>query len=242
MAFNEDGSQLYLSLQDNSALVRIDTVTGQALSVDGYGLKPATSATQGFDIVDDGECKRVTNPCLYLDRKPDGIFALQYEGINYVLTADEGSDFDLGDYEEKFDSHDLFLKNGTFAFEGWTFAEDFFVPGEPSKGCTANFNADCESLGLEWCSNFEISVGSSAVDYSNPASPKFERIVGLGGRGIAVYQVPESTTERISLVWDSVSILWHCIGDEWNNSRTIQLIFLLSLYSIPQIRPLNLKK
>jgi hypothetical protein len=203
MAFNEDGSQLYLNLQDNSALVRIDTSTGQALSVDGYGLKPAT--TLGVDIVDDGECKLVTNPCLYLGRTPDGIFSLQYEGVNYVLTADEGSDFDLGDYEEKFDSQDLFLKNGTFAFEGWTFADDFFVPGDPSKGCTANFNADCENLGLEWCSNFEMSVGSSAVDYSNPASPKFERIVGFGGRGISVFKIPESTSERISLVWDSVS-------------------------------------
>ncbi|KAG7339560.1 hypothetical protein IV203_025103 [Nitzschia inconspicua] len=205
MAFNEDGSELYLNLQVNSALVRIDTATGQALSVDGYGLKPATLGTNGFDIVNDGECKLVTNPCLFLGKTPDGIFSLQYEGVNYVLTADEGSDFDLDDYEEKFDSQDLFLKNGTFAFNNWTFAEDFLVPGDASKGCTANFNEDCEALGLEWCSNFEITVGSSAVDYSDPTSPKFERIVGFGGRGISVFRVPESTSEKISLVWDSAS-------------------------------------
>lgn len=205
MAFNDDGSQLYLNLQVNSALVRIDTNTGQALSVDGYGLKPATSGA-GFDIVKDGECKLVTNSCLYLGRTPDGIFSLQYEGKNYVLTADEGSDYDLGDYEEKFDSHDLFLKNGTFALDGWTFGENVIVPGDSSLGCSANFNEECESLGLEWCSNFEMTVGSSAVDYSDPTSPKLNRIVGFGGRGIAVFEVPESTFDRITLVWDSVRV------------------------------------
>lgn len=204
MAFNDDGSQLYLNLQQNSALVRINTETGEALSVDGYGLKPATTDTDGFDIVDDGECRLVNNPCLFLGRTPDGIFSLEYEGVNYVLTANEGSDFDLGDYAEKFDSQDLFLKNGTFAFAGWTFSDDFFIPGDPSKGCTANFNADCEVLGLDWCSNFELTVGSSAVDYSDPSSPKLERIVGFGGRGISAYKVPESTFERITLAWDSV--------------------------------------
>ena len=202
LAFNEDGSELYLNLQDNSALARIATATGELLSIDGYGLKQMTG---GADIVQDGECKLFTNDCLYFGKTPDGIATVEYEGTNYVFTADEGSDFDLGDYEEKFDSADLFGEGASFAFANFTFDPAFFVPGDSTRGCAANFQADCEANGLEWCSNFEVTVGSSAVDYSNPSAPKMSKIVGFGGRGISIYRVPQSAIDPIELVWDSVS-------------------------------------
>lgn len=214
LAFNNDGSELYLNLQDNSALVRISTETATALSIDGYGLKSLTSGA-GADIVDDGLCQLVTSDCLYLGRTPDGIATVEYEGTNYVLTADEGSDFDLDDYEEKADSEDIFLADGTFAFANFTFDPTFFVPGDPAAGCAANFNEACESNGLNWCSNFELTIGSSAVDYSDPAAPKMNRIVGFGGRGISLFRVPSAVNEGISLVWDTVStMLLVCCGKD----------------------------
>ena len=39
LAFNEDGSELFINFQKNSALVRVDTATAIASSIDGYGLK-----------------------------------------------------------------------------------------------------------------------------------------------------------------------------------------------------------
>lgn len=95
LAFNNDGTELLLNLQQNSALARISTSTGELLSISGYGLK---QMTEGADIVDDGECRLVTNDCLYFQRTPDGIATVEYEGVDYVFTADEGSDFDLDDY------------------------------------------------------------------------------------------------------------------------------------------------
>lgn len=209
LAFNNDGSELFINLQDNSALVRVNTATGIASSIDGYGLKSFGSSTDGVDIVKDGECKLVTNDCLHLGKTPDGITTVQYEGVDYVLTADEGSDFDIGPFEEKRDTEDLFGSNATFLHSGFTFDPSFFVPGDSTKGCTANFQADCEAnleAGLvDWCSNLEVTIGSSAVDYSVATAPKMSKIVGFGGRGIGIYRLASNPEDGITQVFDSES-------------------------------------
>ena len=41
----------------------------------------------------------------------------------------------------------------------------------------------CEDLGSPWCSNFKLTVGSLAVDDSDPTTCKCEKIVGFGGLG-----------------------------------------------------------
>ena len=199
MGFNHDGTELFVGLQENSALARIDTATGNVLSIDGYGLKPITEGA-GADILDDGECKLVTSPCLYLNRNPDGIDTVQYNGVDYILTANEGSDFDLGDYEEKQDSNDIFTANGGFALANFTFSPEI-------EACRANFAEDCESKGLEWCSNFELTIGSSAVDYSNTSAPRMTRVVGFGGRGMSIFRLSSNAEESMTLVFDSVSTL-----------------------------------
>lgn len=175
LAFNEDGSELFINLQYNSALVRVDTATGEANSIDGFGLKSFGSSSNGVDIVKDGECKLVTNDCLYLAKNPDAIATVLYDGVDYIITSDEGSDFGYGDFEEKRDSTELFGEGATFLYSNFTFDESFFVPGDSTAGCTTNFQADCEAnleAGLvDWCSDMEITIGSSAVVFSLPVSP-----------------------------------------------------------------------
>jgi len=34
-----------------------------------------------------------------------------------------------------------------------------------------------------------ITIGTSGVDYSDPAHPKFKGAVGFGGRGISIWEV-----------------------------------------------------
>jgi hypothetical protein len=209
LAFNEDGSELFINLQDNSALVRVDTDTAVASSIDGYGLKSFGSGTKGVDIVKDDACTFVTNNCLYMEKTPDAIATVEYEGVTYVLTADEGSDFDLGPYEEKRSTADLFGENAVFLHAGFTFDPSFFVPGDSTAGCTANFQADCEAnleAGLvDWCSNLDVTIGSSAVDYSDVTAPKMNKIVGFGGRGIGIYQLSSNPEDRMVQVFDSES-------------------------------------
>ena len=47
-----------------------------------------------------------------------------------------------------------------------------------------------------------ISIGSSAIDYSNSSAPEIKHIVAFGGRGISIY---EHTSSGLSLTWDSGS-------------------------------------
>jgi hypothetical protein len=47
-----------VNLQDNSALVQIDTETAEIKRIDGYGLKPINNGI-GFDIVEDGGCDEI---------------------------------------------------------------------------------------------------------------------------------------------------------------------------------------
>lgn len=196
LAFNEDGTELFLNLQKNSALARIDTATGTVTSITGYGAKPMTSGTDGVDIVDDGECKLITDDCLYLNRNPDGIATVQWEGVDYILTAEEGSDFDLGDYEEKMDTNDVFLAGGSLALENMTLSPEV-------EACRAHFAEDCAE---DWCSNFEITMGTLAVDYSTPSAPVLNRIVGFGGRGMGIYKLDSNPEGGMELVFDSNSM------------------------------------
>jgi len=227
MAFNEDGSELFLNLQDNSALVRVDTTTATASSIDGYGLKSFGSSTKGVDIVKDGKCQFVKNDCLYMLKAPDGIASVEYEGVDYILTADEGSDFELDPFEEKRSTNDLFGPNATFLNSGFTFESSFFVPGKSSAGCTANFQADCEQnleKGLvKWCSNLDVTIGSSSIDYSNVAAPKMTKIVGFGGRGIGIYQLSSSPDGPMTQVFDSESQFEHgtCSNFEWAHNAVM---------------------
>ena len=221
LAFNEDGSELFINLQYNSALVRVDTATGEAMSIDGFGLKSFGSSSDGVDIVKDGECKLVKNDCLYLAKNPDAIATVLYDGVDYILTADEGSDFGFGDFEEMRDSTELFGAGATFLYSNFTFDESFFVPGDSTAGCTANFQADCEAnmeAGLvDWCSDMEITIGSSAVDFSTAGAPMMSKIIGFGGRGIGIYKLASEPTDRMVQVFDSASVFEEetCAKFEW---------------------------
>lgn len=203
--FSEDGSELYVNLQKNSALVRINVESAEAKSISGYGLKPWTTGT-GVDIIDDGGCDLlVTNEALYSLPAPDGFDVATIDGVTYILTANEGSDFDLGEYEEKTKAGELF--NGlVLGQRNFVASPSLFNNASSATGSSAPFNSACEDNDLDWCaSDIEITMGSAAVNYANASAPVVERVVLFGGRGISIFKVPEDIETELDLVWDSVS-------------------------------------
>lgn len=198
MAFNNDGSQLYLNLQDNSAVVRIDTESGTALAIDGYGIKEFTSG-DGIDIVVDGGCtRRITSACVAMGRTPDGVATVEVDGVDYLLTADEGSDYDLDAYEEKVAAQ-VFFSGDLVGF----------TTGATLQECSANFAADCDTNTVSggWCAGeLEVTLGTAAVDYSDTSAPVVNKLVGFGGRGLSIFEIPTAAGTRIRNVWDSVSM------------------------------------
>ena len=187
----------------------IDVATATARSVDGYGLKSWTfdSSNLGIDILKDDGCSQfVQNSHLYAVRAPDGMALVTIDGETYVLTADEGDDKDYGDYEEKREAGELFVDT-TITERAFKSSDlEFFDASNSANGATKHFNSFCEDNGIDWCADgAEISIGSSAVDYSDPQNPVMSKIVLFGGRGMSIYRVPSDFDAKMEFVWDSGS-------------------------------------
>ena len=102
-----DESELLVNLQENNGLLRINMTDLRPVAVAGYGLKD--HSTVPIDInVEDKDCDLKLYPSLFAMRNPDIIQTVKYNEKYYVVTANEGSSKDFGDWEEEIESQDLF--------------------------------------------------------------------------------------------------------------------------------------
>jgi len=162
-----------------------------------YGLKTGVPT----DILEDDGCEVMpTTEGLYFLRSVDGITAFEKDGVQYIITANEGDDVEYGDFEEKLDGEDIF-DGSSIAFSGMTADPSIFDPSDVTAGVAAIFNAACNDTVTEYCApGLAFSVGTSTVNYTDPTAPNIYRMTGIGGRGITVYKIDENGLE---LVWDS---------------------------------------
>nr|AFO84043.1 alkaline phosphatase [Karenia brevis] len=186
--WSPDDSKIYVNLQENSALVEINANTGIANNISAYPLKDwsASGASEGIDTVNDDKCLLEHKPGFASMRMPDSIAVVSVDGKTYILTADEGDDKEYGKFESKQKFKDV-IDSST------SFGSDF-----------EEFSADAATLS-EAYSNFggtkmRITIGSTAVNYTNPEKPVFKKAVGFGGRGISIFNA--DTKEE---VWNSGS-------------------------------------
>merc|ERR1740138_1674349 len=61
-----------------------------------------------------------------------------------------------------------------------------------------------------------ITVGSSAIDYSNPSAPQIQNVVAMGGRGISIFR---DTGSGLELTWDSGSEFETQLCNHYPNSH-----------------------
>nr|ALG03306.1 alkaline phosphatase [Karenia mikimotoi] len=186
--WSPDDSKIYVNLQENSALVEINANTGIASSISAYPLKDwsASGATDGIDTVKDDQCLLEHKPGFASLRMPDSIAVVSIDGQTYILTADEGDDKEYGKFESKQKFKDV-IENST------SFGSDF-----------EEFTADAATLSEAYLNfggtKMRITIGSTAVNYTNPEKPVFKQAVGFGGRGISI--INADTKEE---VWNSGS-------------------------------------
>lgn len=145
---------------------------------------------------------------MYSTRSPDGITSFTIDGIDYIVTANEGDDLEYGDFGEKVKGEDIF--QGFFlGFENMTAIDsDVFDPNSVINSASRFFNSDCSTDNFETplcAKSMRFTVGSEMIDYSNPQAPIIKRLVSIGGRGITIYKVAkdESGKNVLEQVWDS---------------------------------------
>ena len=135
-------------------------------------------------------------------RSVDGIAAFEKDGVQYIITANEGDDVEYGDYAEKLKGEDIF-NGGEIAFSGMTADPSIFDPTDPTTGTSAFFNAACNDTVTAYCApGLGFTVGTATIDYSDPTAPKIVRLTGIGGRGVSIYKVGNES-DGLELVWDS---------------------------------------
>ena len=135
-------------------------------------------------------------------RSVDGIAAFEKDGVQYIVTANEGDDVEYGDYAEKLKGEDIF-NGGEIAFSGMTADPSIFDPTDPTTGTSAFFNAACNDTVTAYCApGLGFTVGTATIDYSDPTAPKIVRLTGIGGRGVSIYKMGNES-KGLELVWDS---------------------------------------
>ena len=164
-----------------------------------YGLKTGYPV----DVVEDEGCD--TMPIvegLSFLRSADSIASFSQNGNQYILTANEGDDVSYGDFDERLKAKNIF-KGTKLGFTNFTADAAIFSTTNAAMGQSRFFNKECdkENESTPWCSgSMRLTIGSAAVDYSNPEAPHIKALVGIGGRGFTIFEV---TAQGLELVWDS---------------------------------------
>jgi hypothetical protein len=164
-----------------------------------YGLKTRFPV----DIVEDGGCSNmpIVEGLSFL-RSVDGIASIRRGGKQYIMTANEGDDVAYGDFEERLKGKDIF-KGSKLGFKKWVADPAIFSTTNVTEGQSRFFNDKCKTTNAEtpFCSkSMRFSIGSSMVNYTDPQAPVVKAMVGIGGRGLSLYEV---TARGLRLVWDS---------------------------------------
>mmetsp|Transcript_99666 Transcript_99666/g.287719 ORF Transcript_99666/g.287719 Transcript_99666/m.287719 type:complete len:684 (+) Transcript_99666:87-2138(+) len=193
------GDKVFVGLQENSAIVTVDVPPAadwgatppRASRIDALGLKDwsPSGTTGGIDLIKDDGCVLKNFPGYHTMRQPDSIAVVSVDGVDYVLTANEGDDKEYGGFEEKMKANDVINADGVVQLAKVTVDATALANYKSQNGMAAD-------------SKRRVSVGSASIDYSTPSAPKIIDMVGFGGRGISIWKPTESALE---LVWDSGS-------------------------------------
>ena len=104
---NVEETELLINMQINNGLLRIDATEAKILDAVGYGLKDHSQVPIDLNP-DDNKCDLRTYDHVFSMRNPDGITTMRYNGRLYVLTGNEGDDFEYRGFEFISEAQDVF--------------------------------------------------------------------------------------------------------------------------------------
>lgn len=144
-------------------------------------------------------------------RTPDSVTAIYVDGETYIATANEGDDLEYGDFEEKLKAKDIF-DGAELGLAGASSDPSIFDPSSPMSGQSKYFNGECGDMegSPDWCaSSMRFTIGSSMVDYSDPAAPMIKKLVGESGFILwahKMYSCMRNTNCSLSLLCSRTSL------------------------------------
>ncbi len=94
IAVSEDGASAFVSLQENNAIAVIDIASATISEIIALGLKNYGLMANALDASDDDAVLIEPEPGVFGLHMPDGIASFSQNGVDYVLTANEGDSRD----------------------------------------------------------------------------------------------------------------------------------------------------
>ena len=104
ITISPDGSQAFVSLQENNAIAVVDLETNEISEIQGLGLKDFSLEGNGLDVNDEDETINIDNQPVFGLYQPDAIAAYEADGATYYVTANEG---DARDEDERVEDLEL---------------------------------------------------------------------------------------------------------------------------------------
>ncbi|WP_145411839.1 choice-of-anchor I family protein [Staphylococcus haemolyticus] len=185
IAVDSQSKYAYVTLQEVSAIAKIDIAKGQIVQVKGLPYKDHSLAQNAMDVSDeDGKSELRRVPVLGL-LQPDGIDTYDYNGETYLLIANEGDSQDYEGYSEEKRVKKLKddIQLDARYYQGYTQAE--------LDDMVENGLFDDEQLG-----RLKVTTSHAFKD----ADGKYNALVSYGGRSFSILRASD-----LEMIYDSGS-------------------------------------
>lgn len=101
ITISENSQKAWVSLQENNAVAEIDLQTNEITSLWALGTKDMSLPGNGFDASDNNGQVLIANWPVESYYIPDAVSNYQVNGVNYLITANEGDEKEYGSFEER---------------------------------------------------------------------------------------------------------------------------------------------
>lgn len=114
VAVSDDSRTAWVTLQENNGIARINLVTKTIDAIYPLGFKDYNHANNSIDASDRDLVKELKNWPVYGIYQPDAIVSVSINGVDYVISANEGDTRDYGGFSEEVRVDDLMLDETVF--------------------------------------------------------------------------------------------------------------------------------
>jgi len=155
-----DSQKAWVTLQENNAIAEIDLATKTITGVWALGTKDHSVVGNGIDISDNNGEILIANWPIKSYYQPDGAANYSVNGVNYLITANEGDEKDYTNFEER-----------------TTIGADTYVINETTYPQSAMLKKSHNAGRLR----------VSAFSGKNEAGTAYDQIYALGGRSFSIF-------------------------------------------------------
>lgn len=160
IAISPDSQKAWVSCQENNAVIEVNLVTKTLGNIWGLGQKDMSLPGNGFDASDNNGEILIANWPVKAYYNPDAMASYKVGSTNYIVTANEGDEKDLGGFSER----------TTVGANGYSLDQTIFPNASVLKAT--------HNLG-----RFRVTNVNGNTDGDN----EFEQINALGARSFSIF-------------------------------------------------------